>query len=207
MSRTRIKICGITREQDLASAARHGADAIGLVFYAPSPRFLQLAQAHALAAKAPPLVSVVTLFVDPDAELVRAVIEGVRPALLQFHGDETPAFCGSFGVPYLKAARMKPGLDLLQYARDYGGARGLLLDAHVEAYGGVGASFDWSLIPASVPLPIILSGGLNAENVSDAVRRVKPWAVDVSSGVESAKGVKDDAKITAFCKGVKHADL
>lgn len=207
MSRTRIKICGITREQDLASAARHGADAIGLVFYAPSPRFLQLAQAHALAAKAPPLVSVVTLFVDPDAELVRAVIEGVRPALLQFHGDETPAFCGSFGVPYLKAARMKPGLDLLQYARDYGGARGLLLDAHVEAYGGVGASFDWSLIPASVPLPIILSGGLNAENVSDAVRRVKPWAVDVSSGVESAKGVKDDAKIAAFCKGVKHADL
>jgi phosphoribosylanthranilate isomerase len=207
MTRTRVKICGITREQDLASAARHGADAIGLVFYPPSPRCLKLPQAQKLASLAPPFVSVVTLFVDPDAELVRSVIDSVRPNLLQFHGDETPEFCASFGLPYVKAARMKPGLDLLQYARDYGSARGLLLDAHVEAYGGVGAGFDWSLIPPSVPLPIILSGGLNPDNVADAVRRVKPWAVDVSTGVESAKGIKDDAKIAAFCKGVKHADL
>jgi phosphoribosylanthranilate isomerase len=207
MTRTRVKICGITREQDLASAVRHGADAIGPNFYPRSPRCLELPQAQKLASLAPPFVIVVALFVNPDAEMVRSVIDSVRPDLLQFHGDETPEFCAGFGLPHIKAARMKPGLDLLQYARDYSGARGLLLDAHVAAYGGVGASFDWSLIPPAVPLPIILSGGLNPENVAGAVRRVKPWAVDVSTGVESAKGIKDDAKIAAFCKGVRHADL
>ncbi len=207
MSRTRVKICGITREQDLASAARHGADAIGLVFYPSSPRYVQLDQAEKLASLVPPLLSVVTLFVNPEPAQVRAVIARVHPHLLQFHGDETPAFCAEFGVPYLKAARMKPGLDLLQYARDYAGARGLLLDAHVEGYGGGGATFDWGLIPASLPLPIMLSGGLNPENVAEAVRTVRPWAVDVSSGVESAKGIKDDARIAAFCEGVKHADV
>jgi phosphoribosylanthranilate isomerase len=207
MNRTRIKICGITREQDLASAARHGADAIGLNFYAPSPRSISIERARELAAAAPPLVSIVALFVNAPAEEVKKVITAVRPHLLQFHGDETPQFCASFDMPWVKAVRMGPAVDLLQYATEYAGARALLLDAHVEGYGGSGTSFDWSLIPASLPLPIMLSGGLNPQNVSEAVRRVKPWAVDVSSGVESAKGVKDDAKIDAFCKGVKHADL
>jgi len=210
MSRTRIKICGITREQDLASAVRHGADAVGFVFYPPSPRCLRFDDARKLAARVPAFVSAVTLFVDPDAALVNRAIEAVRPGLLQFHGDEPRDFCASFGLPYIKAARMKPGLDLLQYASEYRDARALLLDADAQGYGGGGEAFDWELIPRSLPLPVILSGGLTPKNVTDAVRRVRPWAVDVSSGVEvskEAKGVKDDAKIAAFCAGVKHADV
>jgi phosphoribosylanthranilate isomerase len=204
--RTRIKICGITRERDVASAARAGADAVGLVFYPPSPRWVSVESARQLAAAAPVFVSVVALFVNPQAAEVEAVVDRVRPHLLQFHGDETAQFCESFAVPYVKAVRMAPAVDLLQYARDYAGARALLLDANVEGYGGGGMSFDWNLIPPSLPLPVILSGGLHAENIVEAVRRVRPWAVDVSSGVEAAKGIKDEAKIAAFCAGVRHAD-
>jgi phosphoribosylanthranilate isomerase len=207
MRRTRIKICGITREQDLAAAARHGADAIGLNFYPPSPRFVELDLAERLAASAPALVSVVALFANADAATVHGVIERVRPHFLQFHGDELPDYCASFGVPFIKTARMAPGIDLLQYARDFSRARALLLDTHVEGYGGGGVAFDWGLIPPSLPLPIMLSGGLTPLNVAEAVTRVHPWAVDVASGVESAKGVKDEAKIAAFCAGVKHADV
>jgi phosphoribosylanthranilate isomerase len=206
MIRTRIKICGITREQDLAAAARHGADAVGFVFYRPSPRCITAESAAALAATAPAFVSVVPLFVNPTAAEVAAVIDKARPHLLQFHGEESAVFCASFGLPYVKAVRMEPAVDLVQYAHTYAGARALLLDAHVEGYGGGGQSFDWSLIPPHLPLPIILSGGLHAGNVVEAVRRVRPWAVDVSSGVEAAKGIKDEAKIAAFCAGVRHAD-
>jgi phosphoribosylanthranilate isomerase len=207
MRRTRIKICGITREADLESAARRGADAVGLVFYKPSPRAVALERAADLAAAAPPFVSVVALFVNPEPAAVHAVLERVRPDLLQFHGDESPEFCESFGAPYIKAARVRPELDLLQYAKDYQCARALLLDAHVEAYGGSGTTFDWRMVPRGLPLPVILSGGLTPENVVDAVRWVRPWAVDVSSGVESSKGLKDDGKIAAFCEGVRIADV
>jgi phosphoribosylanthranilate isomerase len=212
VKRTRIKICGITREQDLASAANHGADAIGLNFYASSPRFVSVERGRELAAAVPPLVSIVALFVNAQAEEVERIIAAVRPHLLQFHGEETPAFCAGFDMPWVKAVRMGPAVDLLQYAYEYAGARALLLDAHVEGYGGSGVSFDWGLIPAQLPLPVILSGGLHAGNVAEAMRRVRPWAVDVSSGVESAEvdgkktGIKDEAKIAAFCEGVRNAD-
>lgn len=207
MKRTRIKICGITREQDVASAAAHGADAIGFVFYEPSPRYVASARAHMLASRVPAFVSVVALFVNPRDDEVRDVIERVRPHLLQFHGDEPADFCRSFGTPYIKAARMAPGIDLLQYARDFNDARALLLDADAQGYGGGGVAFDWAMIPSQLALPVVLSGGLTAENVGAAIRSVGPWAVDVSSGVESAKGIKDDARIAAFCNGVKNADV
>jgi phosphoribosylanthranilate isomerase len=205
--RTRIKICGITRVEDAGAAARAGADAIGLVFYPPSPRFLGLEQARRLANAVPPFVSTVALFVNPAADEVRAVLEHVRPAMLQFHGEETPAFCGQFGVPYVKACRVKPGVDLLKYLRPFSGAAGWLLDSHVEEYGGVGESFDWSLVPAERIRPMVLSGGLTRENVGTAIRRVRPWAVDVSSGVESAKGIKDAAMMAAFITEVRNANV
>jgi phosphoribosylanthranilate isomerase len=205
--RTRIKICGITRSEDLQAAARAGADAIGLVFYPPSPRFLDLERARQLAGEAPPYVSTVALFVNPPAAQVTEVLVRVRPSMLQFHGEETPAFCAQFGVPYVKACRVKAGIDLLEYLRPFSGAAGWLLDSHVEAYGGVGERFDWSLVPAERSRPVILSGGLAVENVREAVRRVRPWAVDVSSGVESAKGIKDAAKIAAFIAEVRNADV
>jgi phosphoribosylanthranilate isomerase len=207
MMRTRIKICGMTRPEDVQAAARAGADAIGLVFYPPSPRFLSLDRARQLASEVPPFVSTVALFVNPGEAEVAAVLERVRPAMLQFHGEESPAFCARFGVPYVKACRVKPGVDLLEYLRPFSGAAGWLLDSHVEEYGGVGESFDWSLIPAERSRPIVLSGGLTRENVREAVRRVRPWAVDVSSGVESAKGIKDAAKIAAFIAEVRNADV
>jgi len=205
--RTRVKICGITRSEDAQAAARAGADAIGLVFYPPSPRCLQLEQALNLRNAVPPFVSAVALFVNPPAEQVRAVLERVRPSMLQFHGEESGEFCAQFGVPYVKACRVKPGIDLLEYLRPFSGAAGWLLDSHVEEYGGVGESFDWSLVPAQRMRPLILSGGLTRENVRDAVRRVRPWAVDVSSGVESAKGIKDAARIAAFIAEVRNADV
>jgi phosphoribosylanthranilate isomerase len=205
--RTRIKVCGITRSEDLQAAVRAGADAIGLVFYPPSPRCLSLEKARALAAEVPPFVTPVALFVNAEAATVREVLERVRPAMLQFHGEESPAFCAQFGVPYLKACRMKPGVDLLEYLRPFAGAAGWLLDSHVAEYGGVGESFDWSLIPAERSHPIVLSGGLHSGNVREAVRRVRPWAVDVSSGVESAKGIKDAARIAAFVAEVRNADV
>ena len=205
---TRIKICGITRVEDALAAASSGADAIGLVFYQRSPRHVSIAQARQLAEALPPFVSIVGLFVDADAAFVREVLESVRLDLLQFHGDEAPEYCAQFPRPYLKAIRVKAGVDLLQCASDFRSAKGLLLDAHVEGVpGGTGTAFDWTLIPGNLPLPVILSGGLDAENVAAAIRQVRPYAVDVSSGVESGKGIKDGAKIAAFIKEVKQIEL
>lgn len=204
--RTRIKICGLTREQDLDAAVAAGADALGFVFYPPSPRFLDAGRAAALAARVPPFVTRVGLFVNAEPAAVRATLAAVPLDLLQFHGDEDAGYCAQFGRPYLKAARVRPGLDLVEYARSYPSAAGLLLDAYVEGYGGAGQTFDWSLIPETLPLPMILSGGLDADNVGEAVRRLRPWAVDVSSGVEVAKGIKDAVKMTAFVAAVKKAD-
>jgi phosphoribosylanthranilate isomerase len=204
--RTRIKICGITRPGDAAAAAQAGADAIGLVFYPPSPRFLNVERAREIRDALPPFVQAVALFVNPDAAQVAQVIGRVHPALLQFHGEETPEFCAQFGLPFIKACRVAQGVDLLRYLRPFSAASGWLLDAHVEEYGGVGASFHWSLVPARLERPLVLSGGLTRGNVGEAVRRVRPWAVDVSSGVESSKGIKDAAKIAAFIAEVRNAD-
>jgi len=201
---TRIKICGITREQDMHAAVNSGADAFGLVFYEKSPRHVGLQQAAQIVRAAPPFVTVVGLFVNPAAEYVREVLARVSLDAVQFHGEEEPEFCAQFGKPYLKAVRVKVGVDLIQYAARYSGAQGLLLDAYLEGtHGGTGESFDWALIPRGLPLPVILSGGLHAGNVAAAIEQVRPYAVDVSSGVESAKGIKDAAKIAAFIKEVR----
>jgi len=209
MNRTRIKICGITREEDLAAAVAAGADALGFVFYPPSPRCVAPQRAVQLLAQVPAFVTRVGLFVNEPAEAVRAVLAQAPLDLLQFHGDEDAAYCCQFDKPWIKAARVEAGFDLLEYATVFAGAPGicgLLLDAHVEGYGGGGQTFDWSLIPRSLPLPVILSGGLHPGNVAEAVRAVRPWAVDVSSGVESARGIKDAQKITEFIAGVRDAD-
>ena len=206
MPRTRIKICGITRPQDMDAAVDAGADAVGLVFYPPSPRFVALERAAALAARVPPFVTRVGLFVNAEAAEVRRTCAALPLELLQFHGDEDEAYCRQFDRPYVKVARMRPGVDLLEFARHFSSARALLLDAHVAAYGGVGQGFDWGLVPADLPLPIILSGGLEAANVAAGIRRLRPWAVDVSSGVEAAKGIKDEARIRAFVSAVDEAD-
>jgi len=204
---TAVKICGITRPEDALAAARAGAHAIGLVFYAKSPRHVTPARAAEIIRVLPPFVTTVGLFVNATAEQVRAAVAEAPVGLLQFHGDETPEFCRQFKRPYVKAVRVKPGVDLLQYAQEYHDAKALLLDNYVEGlHGGSGVAFDWSLIPRGLPLPVILSGGLTPENVMEAVRRVRPSAVDVSSGVESAKGVKDAQKIAAFIRGVRNAD-
>ena len=208
--RTRIKICGITRPADARAAAEAGADAIGLVFYPPSPRFLSVERAREIRDALPPFVQAVALFVNPDAAQVAQVLGRVHPAALQFHGEETPQFCAQFGVPWIKAARVKRGarsVDLLEYLRPFSGAMAWLLDSHVDAYGGVGERFDWSLVPAALDKPVVLSGGLERGNVAEAVRRVRPWGVDVSTGVESGKGIKDAAKIAAFIAEVRNADV
>lgn len=206
MHRTRIKICGLTREQDVDAAVELGADAIGLVFYPPSPRFISAQRAAELAARVPPFVSVVGLFVNATRQDIRRVLDHVPVTLLQFHGDETAVDCEGHGRPYIRAARVRPGVDLLEFATCFATAQGLLLDAFVEGYGGGGEAFDWNLIPSNLPQPTILSGGLDPANVATAVRRVRPWAVDVSSGVESAKGIKDASKIAAFIQGVRNGD-
>ena len=206
MSRTRIKICGLTRAQDVRAAVRSGADAIGFVFYPPSPRAIDVDRAAELAAMLPPFVTAVGLFVNPAPAEVEAVLARVPLQLLQFHGDEGEADCARYGLPWIKAARMRPGVDLLEFALSHPRARGILVDAFVAGYGGGGETFDWSLIPQGFERPLVLSGGLDADNVGEAIRRVRPWAVDVSSGVESAKGIKDAAKIAAFIAGVRHAD-
>ncbi len=209
MSRTRIKICGITREEDLAAAVAAGADALGFVFYGPSPRHVTPSRAAELIARVPPFVTKVGLFVNEPPATVRAALTQAALDLLQFHGDEDAAYCSQFGRPWIKAARVRPGLDLLEYAAAFAaapGATGLLLDACVAGYGGGGETFDWSLIPRPLPLPVILSGGLHPGNVVAAVRTVRPWAVDVSSGVEAARGVKDARKIAEFIAGVRDAD-
>jgi phosphoribosylanthranilate isomerase len=205
--RTRVKICGITRPADARAAAQAGADAIGLVFYPPSPRFLSTERAVEIRDALPPFVQTVALFVNPDAAQVAQVIGRVKPAMLQFHGDETPEFCANFGVPYVKAARVRAGVDLLEYLRPFSTAAAWLLDSFVAEYGGVGERFDWSLAPQKLERPLILSGGLDVSNVGEAVRRLRPWGVDVSSGVESAKGVKDAARIAAFIAEVRNADV
>jgi phosphoribosylanthranilate isomerase len=209
MTRTRIKICGITREEDLTAAVAAGADALGFVFYPPSPRYVTPPRAAQLVARVPAFVTTVGLFVNEAAENVRAILAQVPLGLLQFHGDEDAAYCTSFGKPWIKAARMRPGFDLLEYASVFAGTpglTGLLLDADVEGFGGGGKTFDWALIPRSLPLPVILSGGLHPGNIAEAVRGVRPWAVDVSSGVEAARGIKDAQKITEFIAGVRDAD-
>lgn len=208
ITRTRIKICGITREQDLRAAASSGADAIGLVFYDKSPRHLDVSQAAKLARTVPPFVTAVGLFANPSVDYVREVLAKVSLDVLQFHGEETPGFCAQFDKPYLKAIRVKPGVDLLQCASRYSDAQGLLLDAYVEGMqGGTGEPFDWALIPRDLTLPVILSGGLHMGNVAAAIKQVRPYAVDVSSGVEAAKGIKDAAKIAAFINEVKQIDV
>jgi phosphoribosylanthranilate isomerase len=204
--RTRVKICGITRPGDALAAARAGADAIGLVFYPPSPRYLSLERAREIRDVLPPFVQTVALFVNADGAQVSQVIGRVHPAMLQFHGDEAPEFCAQFGLPFVKACRMKQGVSALEYLRPFSRAAAWLFDSHVPEYGGVGESFDWSLVPAT-DKPVILSGGLSSERVAKAIRRVRPWGVDVSSGVESAKGIKDAAKIAAFIAEVRNADV
>ena len=206
--RTRIKICGITSPDDARTAARLGADAIGLVFYGPSPRCVSIERAREIASSVPPFVSRVALFVNPPAAEVRAVLAGCGVDVLQFHGEEDPAFCRQFGVPYLKAFRIREGSDLLESLLPFGDAAGWLLDTYrPDFYGGTGETFDWSVIPAGLARPVVLSGGLTVANVAAAVRRVRPWAVDVSSGVEAARGVKNADMITAFILGVRNADV
>ena len=209
MTRTRIKICGITREEDLAAAVAAGADALGFVFYAPSPRYVTIERAAQLMAQVPAFVTKVGLFVNAEPQAVRETMAQAPLDLLQFHGDEDAAYCAAFGRPWIKAARVRPGFDLLEYASLFAkapGVSGLLLDAHVEGYGGGGKTFDWTLIPRKLSLPVILSGGLHPGNVVEAVRTVRPWAVDVSSGVEAARGIKDAQKIIEFIAGVREAD-
>ncbi|MBS1229654.1 MAG: Phosphoribosylanthranilate isomerase [Proteobacteria bacterium] len=204
----RIKICGLTRLEDLRSAVDAGADAIGLVFYAKSPRHVDLALAAELARAVPPFITIVGLFVNADPALVRQTLAAVPIHLLQFHGDEDEAYCRQFDRPFVKAARVKPGMDLVQYASAFPSAQAILLDAFVDGYGGGGKVFDWTLVPKDLKTPIILSGGLDSGNVADAIARLRPAAVDVSSGVElndGAKGIKDAEKIRAFVAAVRAA--
>ena len=207
MPRTRIKICGLTRNEDVDAAVDAGADAIGLVFYPRSPRYVAPDLAARLAQRVPAFVSVVGLFVNPEPAFVREVLAQVPLHLLQFHGDEAQADCAQYGRPWLKAARVRVGCDLLEFASLHRSASGILLDAYSEAYGGTGHRFDWSLIPDAMDRRrLILSGGLDADNVGEAIRRIRPWAVDVSSGVEVDKGIKSAARIAAFIAGVRNAD-
>ena len=204
--RTRVKICGLTRPEDVRAVAEAGADAFGLVFYPPSPRHLDVSRAAEIRFAAPAFLSAVALFVNPSATEVGRVIDAVRPDLLQFHGEEPPEFCTAFRVPWIKTCRVGPETDLLESLRPYTAASAWLLDSRVDGYGGKGVRFDWSRIPRNLARPVVLSGGLSPANVSEAVRRVRPWAVDVSSGVERAPGVKDAAAIAAFVSEVRNAD-
>lgn len=204
--RTRIKICGLTREADVDAAVQAGADAIGLVLYDKSPRHVDAARAGVLARRLPPFVTPVILLVNAAPDLVQAALDAVPNALLQFHGDETPAQCEAVGRPYVRAARMAPGFNLLDFALSFASAQAMLVDAHVEGYGGGGQVFDWSLLPRQLSRPMILSGGLHPGNVAEGVKAVRPWAVDVSSGVEVGKGLKDAELMRRFCQAVQEAD-
>jgi len=200
----RVKICGITRLQDLHAACDAGADALGFVFYEKSPRHVSAETAAALVRELPPFVQSVGLFVNAEPAFIESVLEIVPLDLLQFHGDEKPADCTRFARPYIKAVRVTPDTDLLKYAADFETARGLLLDAYVPGVpGGTGESFDWKLIPPGLPKPVILSGGLTPANVAAAITQVRPWAVDVSSGVEAAKGIKDPHHVAQFIAKAK----
>lgn len=201
--RTRVKICGITRTEDALAAARLGVDAIGLVFYAPSPRAVSVAQAAEVVRELPPFVTRVGLFVNAEREAIAAAIEAAQLDLLQFHGDESPADCRGHGRPWIKALRMAPEMDVAAEMDRYREAQGILLDAWRPGVpGGTGETFDWRRIPAQRPRPLILAGGLAPENVADAIRTVRPWAVDVSGGVERAKGIKDADRMAAFIREV-----
>jgi len=201
--RTRVKICGITRPEDGLAAARWGADAIGMVFYAPSPRNVTLAQASEILAQLPPFVTSVGLFVDAGEEEIRRVLCQLPLDVLQFHGDESPEACACFQRPYIKALRMQPGVDITAEARRYPQASGFLLDTYQAGVpGGTGKTFDWRQIPTDLPQPLILAGGLHADNVANAIEQVQPYAVDVSGGVEVSKGIKDADRISDFIRNV-----
>lgn len=204
--RTRIKICGLRLEADVDAAVEAGADAVGFVFHAPSVRHVSLARATELARRLPPFVTPVGLFVNATPAEVDAAVQAIPTLLLQFHGDESPADCSRPGRPFLRAARIEPGFDLLDFAIRFAQAQALLLDAHVDGYGGGGKVFDWSLVPSAVHLPLVLSGGLHAGNVIHGIHTLRPWAVDVSSGVESVRGIKDAGAIRRFCDAVRDAD-
>ncbi len=199
----RIKICGLTSVADAQAAVAAGADAIGLVFYAKSPRAVSVAQAQQIVAALPPFVTVVGLFVNATRSEVNAVLDSVPLDVLQFHGDETPAECEGFSRPYFRALRMQRGLDIAALAAQYTGAQGVLLDAWVPGvHGGTGECFDWARIPENLAKPLILAGGLKADNVGQAVQQVQPWAVDVSGGVEASHGIKDAEKVRKFLYAV-----
>ncbi len=211
VTRTRIKFCGMTREEDIEAALSLGVDALGFVFYRPSPRHVSIDRAAELVARVPASVATVGLFVDAKREEIASVLERVPLAMLQFHGDETRSACNEFAMPYMKAARVTPGFDLLEFADAYRDAAALLFDAHTAGYGGSGKVFDWSLIPIQLIGPaaahrVVLSGGLSAANVADAIARVRPWVVDVSSGIERAKGIKDPDVMRQFVAAVHAAD-
>lgn len=200
----RSKICGITRIEDALAAVEAGADAIGLVFYAKSPRAVSIEQAAAILQALPPFVTTVGLFVDMPRDELQHLLQRLPLDLLQFHGDESPADCEGYGRPYIKALRVRPGEDVSATMAPYEGARGILLDTFVDGVpGGTGASFDWSLVPEDAGKPVILAGGLDAGNVAAAIRQVRPYAVDVSGGVEASKGIKDASKIRAFIQAVQ----
>ena len=203
----RVKVCGITRVDDALTAVRLSAHAIGFVFWTRSARYISPHVARKIITVLPPFVSMVGVYVDPDSEWVEETCSVAGLSLLQFHGDESPEFCSQFSLPYIKAVRIRTGVDLLQYAARYSSASALLLDTYVEGVpGGTGHTFDWSLTPQNLSLPLILSGGLHADNVSEAIKETRPWAVDVSSGVEVAKGIKDADKIAAFMTGVRNGE-
>lgn len=207
MRRTRVKICGITRAEHARAAAGAGADAIGLVFYEPSPRFVTRAQARAVCAALPPMVSVVGVFVNPAPREIEDVVGALPVDLLQFHGEEPPEVCAGSGKPYVKAVRVRTRDDIVEAAARYPDARALLLDTHHDAlWGGTGLSFDWNVVPDDVDHPVVLSGGLTPENVAGAIRLVGPFAVDVSGGVESAPGEKDPERMERFVKEVAGAE-
>lgn len=204
---TRVKICGLKEPAHATVAAEAGADMIGLVFWEPSPRFVTADRAARVAEVLPSTVSPVALFVNEKAGEIARILSRVRIDAIQFQGDETPEFCAQFGKPFFRSVRMGPGVDLLEYGRRFSAARALHLDAHKPGTpGGTGLTFDWAAIPPGFPLPLMLSGGLVASNVGNAIRTVRPWAVDVSSGVESSRGVKDPAKIVEFIRKVRHED-
>jgi phosphoribosylanthranilate isomerase len=206
--RTRIKICGLTREADVDAAIDAGADAIGFVLYDKSPRHVSAERAAVLSRRLSPFVTPVLLLVNADGDLCRRALDAVPNTVLQFHGDETPAECATVARPFLRAVRMAPGVDLLDFARKFADAQALLVDAHVEGYGGGGQVFDWSLLPppGQLGMPLVLSGGLSPDNVAEGIRQVRPWAVDVSSGVELSKGLKDAVLMRRFCEAVRQAD-
>ncbi|MCG6975623.1 MAG: phosphoribosylanthranilate isomerase [Acidiferrobacterales bacterium] len=201
--RIRAKICGITREQDALAAAESGADAIGLVFHQPSPRYISVETAVSISKSLPPFVTRVGLFVDADVSTIESVLASGSVDLLQFHGSETPEDCQRYGMPYIKAVAMREEVNLPDIAERYADAAGMLVDAYVPGLeGGSGQTFDWTRIPANLGKPVILAGGLTPDNVSEAIRQVRPYAVDVSTGVESSKGIKDAARIAAFMQEV-----